>query len=256
MLPSGLDAAVALREYNDIESERFAPQHQDWEQFFLDFSELSITLITEQYGWKGYKVLVPGRRDLLEVDWAKINLKRDQYVMQTFPASSLPQTPGAKYQKVKEMLQDGFIDKPVAQRLLEYPDIDAESNLGNAIIDDADATISAVLDDEEPRLMPLEPYQNLDLIIQRANAAYLYARHRGCPEERLTLLRQLIDTATQQKAQAMTPPPGAPMSAAAPPMPGPMSAAAPPMPGGAPNITNTLNVPPPIIPAVPPLVGA
>jgi len=255
--PAGLDAAVALREYSDIESERFAPQHQDWEQFFMDYTELSIDLITRQYGWSGYKVLVPGRRDLLEVDWAKVSLDRDDYVMQMFPASSLPQTPSAKYQKVKEMMQDGFIDKPVAQRLLEFPDIEAESNLGNAIIDDADATISAILDDEEPRLLPLEPYQNLDLIIQRATASYLYARHRGCPEDRLALLRNLIDNATAQKVQMTMPPPmpggAGPMG---PPAPGAgPSMAPPPAPGGAPNITNTLNVPPPIIPTVPPVVG-
>lgn len=251
--PSGLDAAVALREYSDIESERFAPQHQDWEQAFLDYADLAIDLITKQYGWKEYKVLVPGRRDLLEVDWANINLDRDSYVMQMFPASSLPQTPSARYQKVKEMMQDGFIDKPVGQRLLEFPDIEAESNLGNAMLDDADATISAILDEETPELKPLEPYQNLDLIIQRANAAYLYARHRGCPEERLKLLRNLIDNATAQKAATMAPPPAAPMPGgemgAPPPMPG-----GPPMAGG-PQINNTLNVPPPVIPTVPPVVG-
>lgn len=249
--PSGLDAAVALREYNDIESERFAPQHQDWDQFFLDFTELSIDLITKQYGWGAYKVLVPGRRDLLTVDWKDVNLSRDSYVMQMFPTSSLPQTPSARYQKVKEMMQDGFIDKPVAQRLLEYPDIEAESNLGNAMLDDVDATISAILDAEEPKLIPLEPYQNLDLIIQRTNAAYLYARHRGCPENRLMLLRQLMDMATGQKAAMAAPPPG-------PAMPG-MPPGAPPMPGapqpGMPDITNTVNAAPPVSPAVPPIVA-
>jgi hypothetical protein len=240
--PSGLDAAVALREMSDIESERFAKQHQAWDQFFLDYAELSIELITEQYGWKAYEVLVPGRRDLLRVDWAKIDLKRDSYIMQMFPVSSLPQLPGARYAKVKEMMADGFIEKPVAQRLLEFPDIEAESNLGNAMIDDADATISHILDDDEPKLVPLEPYQNLDLIIQRTNASYLYARHRGCPENRLRLLRQLIDDATKMKSALMTPPampamPGAPMGAGAPPMP----------PAGGPVINNTMNAP-----AVPP----
>ena len=255
--PSGLDAAVALREYNDIESERFAPQHQDWEQFFMDFAELSIDLITEQYGWRGYKVLVPGRRDLMEVDWSSVNLDRDAYIMQMFPTSSLPQTPSARYQKVKEMMGDGFIDKAVAQRLLEFPDIEAESNLGNAMLDDVDATISHILDDETPELRTLEPYQNLDKIIERANAAYLYARNRNCPEDRLRLLRNLIDNATAQKS-AMMAPPAAPMGMGAgtpPPMPGAgLSMAPPPMAGG-PQITNTLNVPPPILPAVPPVVG-
>jgi hypothetical protein len=235
--PSGLDAAVALREMSDIESERFAKQHQAWDQFFLDFAELSIDLITEQYGWKAYEVLVPGRRDLLKVDWAKIDLKRDSYIMQMFPVSSLPQLPGARYAKVKEMMADGFIDKPVAQRLLEFPDIEAESNLGNAMIDDADATISHILDDDEPKLMQLEPYQNLDLIIQRTNASYLYARHRGCPENRLRLLRQLMDNATKMKAALMAPPP-------MPAMPGaPMGAPGAPAPGGGPTINNTMNMP-------------
>lgn len=259
--PSGLDAAVALREYNDIESERFAPQHQDWEQFFLDFAELSIDLITEQYGWSAYKVLVPGRRDLLEVDWANVDLKRDDYVMQMFPTSSLPQTPSARYQKVKEMQADGFITKPVAQRLLEFPDIEAESNLGNAILDDADATISAVLDAEKPEVPTLEPYQNLDLIIERGTAAYLYARHRGCPEERLRLLRNLIDNATAQKVKMTQPdpmaagmaPPGAPPMGAMPPGAPPMLPPGAPAVGG-PQISNTIEVPPPIIPTVPPVV--
>ena len=247
--PSGLDAAVALREYSDIESERFATQHQDWEQFFMDYADLSIDLITKQYGWKAYKVLVPGRRDLMEVDWASVDMERDSYIMQCFPVSTLPQTPSARYQKVKEMMQDGFIEKGVAQRLLEHPDVDAESNLANAMLDDADATISAILDKEEPELMPLEPYQNLDTIIQRANAAYLYARHRGCPEERLRLLRNLIDNATATKAQMMAPP-------MPPPMPG--GEMSPPAPGAAPagatQINNTLNAAAPT-PAVAPLIA-
>lgn len=249
--PSGLDAAVALREYNDIESERFAPQHQEWEQYFLDCADLAIDLISKQHRWKSYKVKVPGKRDLTEVDWAEVDIERDAFVMQMWPVSSLPQTPAARYQKVKEMMQDGFIEKPVAQRLLEFPDIEAESNLGNAMIDDADATISAILDADKPEVPTLEPYQNFDLIIQRANAAYLYARHRGCSEERLMLLRQLIDSATQQKVKMMAP---APMPGT-PPMPGAPSVAAPPLPGGGANITNTLNVPPPVVPMTPPVVG-
>lgn len=255
--PAGLDAAVALREYSDIESERFAPQHQDWEQIFLDFAELSIDLITKQYGWTSYKVLVPGRRDLLEVDWADIDLDRDSYIMQMWPVSSLPQTPSARYQKVKEMMQDGFVDKAVAQRLLEFPDIEAESNLANSVIDDADATISAILDEKEPRLMPLEPYQNLDMIIQRANAAYLYSRHRGCPEERLMLLRNLIDNATAQKAALMAPPP---MPGGMPGAPGPMpepQMGAMPGPQGPSDNTQMVNVQNnmPNMPVVPPVVA-
>lgn len=252
--PAGLDAAVALREYSDIESERFALAHQAYEQFFMDYASLSIKLITKQYGWAQYKVKVPTRRFLLEIDWARIDLEEDAFVMQMFPVSSLPQTPSARYQRVQEMLQDGMIDKAVAQRLLDYPDLESETNLANAIIDDADATISKILDDEEPELMPLEPYQNLDMIISRANSAYLYARHHKCDEQRLQMLRDLIDSATAQKAMLLAPPVPPPMAGA----PGP---GMPPLPGppgtgniGA-NVGNiNVNAQAPIAPAVPPAV--
>lgn len=126
------------------------------------------------------------------------------------------------------------------------------------MLDDVDATISHILDDEKPEIRPLEPYQNLDKIIERANAAYLYARNRHCPEERLALLRNLIDTATAQKAQMMAPPAapmGPPGAGTPPPMPGGGPSMAPPPMAGGPQITNTMNVPPPIIPTVPPVVG-
>jgi hypothetical protein len=175
--PSGLDAAVALREYSDIESERFALVHQKWEGFFLDFAELVLALLDEQWGLKSYKVKLPSKRFIIEVDKADITLARDAFIMQMFPVSSLPQTPAARYAKVKEMMQDQFIDKATAQRLLEFPDIEAEANLGNAAIDDADATISAILDDETPTYLPLETYQNVQLLLTRALAAYLFVRH-------------------------------------------------------------------------------
>jgi hypothetical protein len=254
--PSGLDAAVALREYSDIESERFALVHQKWEQFFLDFASLCIEMVST-FSADGYKTKMPGRRTTTEIDWQDIQLAKDAYVMQMFPVSSLPQTPSARYAKVKEMQQDGMISKPVAQRLLEFPDIEAEMNLGNAAIDDVDATISKILDDAKPELEPVEPFQNIDLLIERATASYLFAKHfPDIEEERLSMLRTLISSASQTKANLMAPPappPGAMgppgMGAPPPPMPGPM-----PMPGA--NVGNVnINASPPVAPLTPPVVA-
>ena len=68
----------------------------------------------------------------------------------------------------------------MALRLLDMPDIEAETNLANAIVDDVDATISAVLDDG--KLLPLEPYQNLDMLIQRGVAQYLTLGTEAAPK--------------------------------------------------------------------------
>jgi hypothetical protein len=259
--PSGLDAAVALREYSDIESERFALVHQAWETFFLDMVKLSLKLIRAQYGSKGYQVRLPNRQFAIEMDWKDIELEEDDYVLQVFPVSSLPQTPAARYQKVKEMQADGTVDKATANRLLDFPDLESETNLTNAAIDDVDATISMVLDEDKPVLMPVEPFQNLDLMVTRATAAYLYARHHGCDDERLGMLQQLIEQASQAKVALMTPPPAPPMMAGPPPGATPM-AGPPPGPGGmmppsiGSNVGNlTVNAQAPVAPSIPPVVN-
>lgn len=249
--PAGLDAGVALREYQDIESERFALKHQAWDRFFMESAEVVIGLITTQYPslQRGYKVKLAGRRRAVEIDWADVDLDADSYVMQIFPTSSLPQTPAARKQFVKELQADGMIDQTVAKRLLEFPDVETEMDLGNAALDDVDATISAILDEEKPAFNPPEPYQNLELLMSRAQANYLFARHfEDIEPERLEMLRQLIDAAANMLAEMMAPPPAPAMPGAAPGVP-----VAPPMPM---NISNTMNAAPPAAPVAPPIVAA
>lgn len=252
--PSGLDAAVALREFNDIETERFVKPAQAYEEFFLDAAELVIEWLRVN-GGKGYKVKVPSRRYTMEIDWANINLDRESYVMQMFPVSSLPQTPSAKYQRVNEMRQDGYIDMATARRLMDMPDIQAEEDLGNAAMDDADAVIGAILDDEKPRLIPPEPYQNLQLVLTRAQASYLFAKHHGCEENRLEMLRDLMD----KTSKMLLPPPAPPVSGAPMPAgpgmpagmpPGPVAAPSPLLTGGINVNVDAANKPAPVAPPV------
>lgn len=249
--PSGLDAAVALREYSDIESERFALSHQGWENFFIEVVTLAIKLITQQYKWGSYKVPAPGRRNFVEVDWKDIDLSVDDYMMQLWPVSGLPQTPAAKYERVMEMLNDGMVSKPIAQRLLDFPDIETEENLANAALDDADATISSILDEDKPKYETIEHYQNVQLLLERATAWYLYAKHFPDIEpERLRMLRQLIDDASGMVAALTMPPPGAPGMA-----PGAAGPEAPPPPGGGTFVNNNTQMAPPPAPAVPPVIA-
>lgn len=243
--PAGLDAAVALREFNDIETERFILAGKAHEQMHMDAMELALEMIRAN-GGKGYKVRLPNKRYVVEIDWKEIGLERDQYALQMFPVSSLPSTPAARYQRVEELRAGGYIDMPTAKRLLDFPDIDAEMNLANSAADDVDACISMILDDATPKMPPIEMYQSLDMIIERATTSYLFAKHHNCEEERLEMLRQYIDAATNAKIQSIAPPP-APMA--------PPGAMGPPAPGGGASAMNTTNVNIPLQPTVPPVVG-
>lgn len=247
--PSGLDAQVAIREFTDIESERFALLSQDWDQNALNVAEIAIALVAQDAG-SGYRVRLPNKRYIVDIDWKDIDMKRDDFILQMFPVSSLPAHPGARYQKVKEMYQDGVIDLATFKKLMDFPDIKAESDLGNAAMDDVACVIGYILDEATPRYEPPDQYQNLELLISMATASLLYAKHHGAEEARLEMLRRMIDEASTlvlaAQAAAAAPAPGAAMPAA----PGAPAAAG----GGMGDMTQNVNVP--VQPAVPPLLAA
>jgi hypothetical protein len=88
-------------------------------------------------------------------------------------------------------------------------------------------------------------YHDIALVVQRATAAFLEAQVFDVEEERLQMLRDLIDSATASMANTMK-------AQAA------MSAGLPPTAlSGGPSVTNNVNVEPqnPVAPAVPPVVA-
>lgn len=208
--PSGLDAAVAMREYNDIETERFALDAQADERMYMECAELALDLIREFV--PDYTVALPKKRYSQQVTWRDIGLKKGEYIGQMFPVSSLPGTPAARRQAVEELRMGGYIDMATAKKLLDYPDLEAELTLANAAIEDVDALIANILDEDTPVREPVDEFMNVPLLLERATAAYLFARRHGADEERLDMMRQLITEASakmQAIAAAATPPPAA-----------------------------------------------
>lgn len=244
----GINSGVAIRERDDIESERFVKQGQRFEQFAIDIADRIIDCF-EMNNVKSYNIRYLDGRKMDEVNWKDCAMDRKNFVFQTFPVSALPGTPAARLEQVMEFLQQGIIsDMAEARRLLNFPDLESENDLATAALDDVDATISKILDDDEPQFSTPEDYQNLQLLLSRGTAAYLRAKNRDTPEDRLDMMRQMLDSV----ATKLKPPPAPP----APPMAAPtdpsMGAAA----GGMPS--DALGMPPPIpgAPQVPPDVQA
>jgi hypothetical protein len=207
------------------EDERWHVPH--FEKMLYDNAQLALNYV-EAYQLSGDEGFATVARGIL--DYVLRDLRSPQGGFYSAEdADSLP--PGAKYQRVNEMRQDGYLDMAEARRLMDMPDIQAEDDLGNAAIDDVDAVIGKILDDDKPTLLPPEPYQNLQLLLTRANASYLFARHHGCEEDRLQMLRDLMDMASKM----ITPPPQ-------PTTPTPGAMAAPSMAAPSPLLTGGINV--------------
>lgn len=251
--PSGLDAAVALREFQDIESERFSLVCQGWDNLFMVATRIAFALLEEAKA--DIEVRVPGKRGYTLVRSKDLDLSLKKYVMQMYPVSSLPSTPAYRLQRVAELEDRQYIDKATARRLVDFPDIEAENKLASAALDDVDATLSAIMYEDPPRYMAPEEFQDLPLLLERATASYLRARHiEGMEFERLEMLIRLIDAT---KTLLTPPTPAGDVPGASTPQ-GPVEA--PPMPmegggGGSASMSNQTNVNMPAAPAVPPLIG-
>jgi hypothetical protein len=217
--PPGLDSGVAMREYNDIQSDRFMRFGQRYEEFFLDLARLAIMTVKDiTKGGRSYKVKVPLRGNAMkEVDWKDVNLTDDEYVMRAFPISSLPQDPAGRMQTVVEMVQAGWITARQGRRLLDFPDLDMANSLATAAEDYLTDILEQMLEDEGKYVAP-EPYDDLALARELALETYQRGKVQHVPDDRLDLIRRFLTHLDQYEAaakigQAMsaqlgTPPPG------------------------------------------------
>ncbi len=222
--PAGLDSGKALREFNDIESDRFQTIGIAYENFYMDIAKLAIDVAKDIFEREGtYKVSLPGKKFLETIDWKDVKLEDEEYVMKVFPVSSLPQDPAGRLQTITEYMQAGFITPRVGRRLLDFPDLEAAEDLGNSQEDFLHGVFEAMIDDGTP--YTLEPYDDAALAHELGLEYYAYAKVCKVPEARLQVLRDFIDALAAQAAMAA--PPTAVPGVAAPqavPQPPPVSA--------------------------------
>jgi hypothetical protein len=209
--PQGLNSGKAIREFNDIESERHILAGKAWEQFHLDASDLMIDCamdIAEEYG--DHEVMTREKDRVLKVKWSEIDLKEDQYMMQAYPTSFLSKTPAGKLQDVIELSQAGFLDKEASLKLLDFPDLQGITKYLTAGTDDIMRVIEEIT--YEGKYSRPEPFQKLDWGIKMVQSAYLWARDNKVPESRLNMLRNWMEEAHRllQTAQAAAMPPAGP----------------------------------------------
>lgn len=205
--PSGLDSGAALREYQDIETERFVLVAQRYEEFYMRIARLMIDLMRGREAGKA-RVKTASGKFVETIDWSQVDMHEDEYEMRVFPISLLPSSPAGRLQTVKELVKDGFIaDRSQALKLLDFPDLEIFQSLQTASLDNIHVIVDAIL--EKGEFASPDRYLNVDLARQIAQAAYERGQAQGRPQERLDLLDtwmqqldELQDSMTPQAAPA------------------------------------------------------
>ncbi len=190
--PEGLDSGKALREFNDIESERFMIIGQQYEKFHLDLAKLIIAIgrtINEEHG--KLVARVPGTKFLETINWKDVDLKEDQYVMQVFPISSLPSDPAGRLATIQEYAQAGYIDPRTARKLSDFPDLQQVESLANAVEERILCYLDKIIDEGEYTA----PDPNLDLMLATQLAVQYYNQYatQDLEQDKLDMLNQFKD---------------------------------------------------------------
>ncbi len=190
--PVGLDSGIALREYQDIESERFMVIGQEWEKFHLKCAEVVIDLTRDlMVMGKDPKVKVQDNDFLKTIDWKSVNLPEDKYILRMFAANILPTTPAGRLAKVQELIQSGFIPQEEGLKLIDFPDFKAYRNQVLASSDLTDKMIDSIL--QHGKYIPPEPQMNLAQSLSIGQQRYLEAKLNGVAPRRLSLLNRWLE---------------------------------------------------------------
>lgn len=161
--PAGLNSGEALRNYDDLQSDRFATLNQRYDRMFIELSYQMLDCAIEIAEETGkYQTVFPDKDGTREINLPKISkLKDNPFIIQCYDSSSLPRDPAGRLQKVTEMMQSGIIDPQEGRRLLDFPDLNQSDKLATA----AEERILKQLDDivEDGKFEPPDPFTDIQL---------------------------------------------------------------------------------------------
>jgi len=230
MKPGGIDSGKALRIYADLTSGRMRGWALAWQEYYLAVSEQLVALMRRLSKSRRGEISYLDRqtRRLERVRWADVALKEGSYAVECFPVSSLPETPSARIQMLDEWLNAGLIDQDQYRRLLDVPDLGAETKLLTAPRDVFEQAVEHMLfgtDEQAEAAHRPGENDNLKLWLRFGPLHLLRAEQAGVPAERRALLssalveaKTQLDDAAAAAAAAAGPPPGAmPPAGATPP---------------------------------------
>lgn len=207
----GVNSGKAMRTEQNINTQRHQTVQQGYEQFFIELAKITVAVARKTYeaGGEGSKlsVKIPGKRFIQTIKWKEVDLDDDEFVLQIYPVSKLPNDPEGRLASIQEMMAGGLISPQAGARLLDFPDIEEEQSLYNATVD----YLHKILDDIVDHGIYKAPDPDDDLKKAKELVMEYIARGKlnNLDKKRLQMLR----TFNKQIQMLLTPPAPPPMAA-------------------------------------------
>jgi hypothetical protein len=190
--PSGLDSRPALREFANIESERFAVTEMNYQHFFKELAERTLEWAREVYK-DGTTIKTASGKFIESIRWKEANLEEDEFVTKVYLSSLLPLAPASRLQKIEEFVKAGWMDRETALSQFNHPDVEAWESMETADKELAESMIYDIL--YKGKYRAPEPEMDPQKAVNTARKAYLQALQADAPDDRLELLLRWIDSA-------------------------------------------------------------
>ena len=211
--PPGLNSGEAIRNFNDLQTDRFAVLNKRFDAMAIELSYKIIEGAANIVKRTGkYQTVYPNKDGVQQVDLKDVKLLENPFVIQCFDSNALPKDPAGRKQSIVEDMQAGIINLQEGRRLLNYSDLEQDDRLAMA----AEERILKNLDEivEDGKFTPPDPFINIQLGLQKVAEYYNLYTAYGLEESRQEMLRDWQAQLLALQQAAMPPMPGAPTGGA------------------------------------------
>jgi hypothetical protein len=216
-IDQGVTAGVAMRQKENIQSERFSIPWQTYESAMSVGAARQIIACIRAIADDdpNFAVKWPGSGFLKEIRWDDVSLDDDQYTVSVQAVSGLVNTPADRLQLASELLDRQIITPDAFLEIIQYKDISGElGRLGkqSALIDkyieawkDATPAIEdKAIENGKPIYRAPIKWMNLEEAIVQVGRAYLDAEMDDAPDYNLDFFTRYMgdcDALIQAKAK-------------------------------------------------------
>jgi len=210
--PSGLDSGRAIREYKDIQTERFALTENMYEDFYMEATYMALDMLRDLTA-EGKKPIVRVKDGAFseEISFKDVDIPNDKVAIRAYPTNFLPSTPAGKFQTVQELVQAGFYSQEEALDLLDFPDLAKANKIKLGPRDAVIKVIEYNVKNAGKDYISPDPRMNLEFAKPTAQTYLMRGLADNMPEDKLDVIRKfqdqiegLLEQAKQEVAPQVT----------------------------------------------------
>jgi len=208
--PVGVTAQVAMRELQNIESERFSVIQRIYYNAFVNIAKKMIALARDLYAddKTDTEIIIKDRKFIEKINWKDIDLEEDAFELGLDLSSKLPLTRAGRISTFTEWYQAKLIDTDTWRSNINFPDTTEANELLDAPKEYIRETVYKILYDGD--MIPPEDHDDLQFAYKYSIMSYQQAKLNKFPEDRIDLLSRYISS-LEFKLKAAEPPPPPPM---------------------------------------------